>query len=64
MTDEKGNGKRKTWRCSLCNKVCTGFGHNPEPLDLFENRCCDECNTTQVIPYRIANMKRGHHEQR
>ena len=61
MTDEPGNGKHRKWRCSLCNKLCEGFGHNPEPLDSFENRCCDECNETQVIPMRIANIRQKGH---
>lgn len=59
MTDEQGDGKRKKWRCCLCNKLTTGFGNNPEPLDLFENRCCDDCNRTQVVPYRLGQLSKG-----
>ena len=29
-------------------------GHNAEPI--AEGRCCDVCNSTEVIPARIAEM--------
>ena len=40
--------------CSLCAKQSKGYGNNPQPLKEFEERCCDECNYTMVIPARIA----------
>ncbi|PWT73729.1 MAG: hypothetical protein C5B60_07815 [Chloroflexi bacterium] len=42
--------------CSLCGGPYTGYGHNPQPLrHAYEDRCCDTCNTTRVIPARWAN---------
>ena len=56
MTEQED---KKEYICSLCNKNCTGFGHNPEPLKEFKERCCDECNSTKVIPSRISQIKEG-----
>ena len=40
--------------CILCGEAYEGYGHNPAPLQNQDNgRCCDDCNTTQVIPTRI-----------
>jgi hypothetical protein len=43
-------------KCSICgvaikNDYGQGRGHNPEPVS--DGRCCDQCNLTVVIPYRI-----------
>lgn len=38
-------------KCVLCGKKIVGYGNNAEPL--AHGRCCDECNVTKVIPYRI-----------
>lgn len=49
-------------RCSLCGGPVEawpggyGYGHNPEPLKPIEERCCDDCNWTKVIPARLRNM--------
>ena len=45
--------------CSLCGESFSGFGNNPEPLKAYEERCCDVCNQTKVIPARLARMHRG-----
>lgn len=45
--------------CSLCGEPFSGMGNNPEPLAEFEQRCCDVCNETKVIPARIARMVVG-----
>jgi len=43
--------------CSICGDPIgfpndtRGRGHNPEPVS--DGRCCDQCNLTVVIPYRI-----------
>jgi hypothetical protein len=51
--------------CCLCGKEFTGHGNNPWGVlneDLSErtfkpeDRCCDECNATKVIPGRIARF--------
>jgi len=43
--------------CCLCDKEYTGYGNNPAPV-AEEGRCCDECNTTQVVPARLAYVER------
>ena len=52
--------------CCLCgNLTDCKWGHNPEPLFNMENeknrelRCCFVCNTSKVIPARIAFVKSG-----
>lgn len=42
-------------KCVLCGKEFKGWGNNPYPLH-EEGECCDECNTTKVIPARILKM--------
>jgi len=42
--------------CVLCKGKIEGYGHNPNPLSKTGN-CCDECNTTKVIPERIKLVK-------
>jgi len=55
--------------CCLCDQPCEpwptperegrihGYGHNPEPLGLLlDDRCCNFCNETQVIPARLRNL--------
>jgi len=46
-----GDDKERT--CPLCGQVFRGMGNNPEPLAEFEERCCDDCNTSKVIPARL-----------
>ena len=43
--------------CSICKKPFLGFGHNPEPIMGYENRCCESCNVEVVIPVRIFGMQ-------
>lgn len=40
--------------CSICKKPYTGWGNNAQPVN--DGRCCDDCNTTAVIPARLALM--------
>lgn len=45
-------------KCCLCGKEIKDFGNNPWPLKENEDdRCCDDCNVTKVIPARITNLK-------
>ena len=39
--------------CSLCRERFYGYGHNPEPIKRFEERCCDDCNARYVLQARI-----------
>lgn len=41
--------------CCICGKKFEGYGNNPQPL-WPEGRCCDECNSSLVIPARIEQM--------
>ncbi len=41
--------------CSICdNKIDDKFGNNAEPVN--DGRCCNDCNSTVVIPARIKEM--------
>ena len=44
--------KSKKQKCCLCDSTFYDYGHNAEPLE--KGRCCDNCNFTKVIPFRIA----------
>ena len=41
--------------CIICSVPFQGYGHNPAPVKNM-GRCCDTCNTTRVIPTRLAYM--------
>ena len=43
--------------CCLCRKVLLGFGNNPYPLRSEKEDCCNDCNTSKVIPARLKLMK-------
>ena len=47
------SGKKKN-RCSICGEEYLGFGNNARPVN--SKRCCDDCNTTVVIPSRIKEL--------
>ena len=41
--------------CSICGKKFEGYGNNPYPVTKgADDRCCDDCNATHVIPARIS----------
>lgn len=43
--------------CCLCGQTFVGYGNNPWPLSHdINDRCCDRCNDTKVIPARLAQM--------
>jgi hypothetical protein len=46
----------ETGTCSLCGGPYDHFGNNPEPLKDVEERCCDNCNTSKVIPARLRRI--------
>lgn len=40
--------------CCICGSAITyGMGNNPAPIAVG-GRCCDNCNTSVVIPARLA----------
>ena len=44
-------------QCIICGGPYIGYGHNPEPIfPMSRGRCCDTCNATVVIPYRMGGM--------
>lgn len=47
-----------TFKCCICGKQSVGYGNNPWPVsDNNEDRCCDFCNITKVIPARLKELK-------
>ena len=47
----------KIHTCCICGDTFTGWGNNPWPLsDGEDDRCCDICNDTKVIPARLERM--------
>ena len=45
------------FKCCFCGKVVKGFGNNPYPANKDDNAmCCDDCNSSIVIPARIEAM--------
>lgn len=46
---------KEALKCCLCGKKVVGYGNNPWPLVKdIKSRCCDQCNTTKVVPARIS----------
>ncbi len=45
--------------CSICGGPYDHYGHNPQPVrDSYDERCCDGCNGTYVIPVRLGARRR------
>ena len=40
--------------CCICETPIIGYGNNAEPLAV--GRCCDDCNFTKVVPFRINTL--------
>ena len=38
-------------KCCICRKEIKGYGNDPFPI--AGQKCCDECNSKVVIPYRV-----------
>ena len=56
-------------KCCICGVEFEGYGNNPYPVgrDVYsdEDRCCDDCNETFVIPARIAEfLKKAEEEEK
>jgi hypothetical protein len=43
--------------CSICGLEYLGCGNNAEPIN--DGRCCDSCNSLEVIPERVERLKLG-----
>lgn len=48
--------EKKELICSICRLPYRGFGNNAYPVN--DGRCCDDCNTLEVIPARIATARK------
>jgi len=44
--------------CCFCEDVFQGYGNNPD-TESDNDRCCNECNDSIVIPHRISLMFGG-----
>lgn len=47
-------------KCVICKGEITGHGHNAEPVK--NGRCCDLCNSIEVIPARLNQSAQGEYE--
>ena len=41
-------------KCIICKKEYEGFGNNAQPVKY--GRCCDNCNSTMVVPARLGSL--------
>ena len=49
--------------CCLCGDIFReGQGNNPWPV-AKKGECCSKCNTKQVIPARLRQMKEDTHDK-
>lgn len=49
--------------CCICGKKFIGWGNNPWPVVKDDDaRCCDDCNSSVVLPARIAGLRKGNNE--
>jgi hypothetical protein len=44
-----------SFTCVICENFYEGWGNNPEPIK-EDGRCCNNCNTTVVIPKRLEDL--------
>lgn len=57
--DDQYQDLNRAGSCCLCDGDFFDFGHNPWPLvpdDDDYSRCCDSCNTSKVLPARLAML--------
>lgn len=48
------NPAEEQHECSICGRTYIGYGNNASP---YAGRCCDECNTTVVVPTRMFMLR-------
>jgi hypothetical protein len=41
--------------CVICGESFVGFGNNPAPIK-EEGQCCETCNDTVVVPFRLLRF--------
>ena len=50
--------ERNEFVCCICGKKFIGWGNNPWPInDDPDARCCNGCNTYQVVPARLRQLE-------
>jgi DNA-directed RNA polymerase subunit RPC12/RpoP len=47
--------KGKEYECVFCDVEIEGYGNNSEPIK--KGRCCNDCNSKLVIPFRLLSFK-------
>lgn len=47
--------EEKYMKCCICGRIFKGYGNNPAPVKKH-GRCCDDCNSSKVIPARMAEI--------
>ena len=58
MSEKTKDKSTMTNICCICGETFTGYGNNPWPVVKDKKaRCCDYCNSTEVIPTRIKEMR-------
>jgi hypothetical protein len=45
---------KETKVCSICQQPYSGYGNNAWPVN--DGRCCDDCNSSIVIPARLVEF--------
>jgi hypothetical protein len=46
--------RKRKLRCVICKEPFSEYGNNTQPI--ASGRCCNECNTTVVIPTRLMRF--------
>ncbi len=54
MSESSEEKVQPTGTCAICGDQYHRFGNNPEPMLRCEERVCDECNDSLVIPARMG----------
>ena len=63
LFQEDKNEKKENPICCICGNKCeNAWGNNPYPVK-EEGRCCDNCNTTKVIPARLEKLVKEKEEK-
>lgn len=44
-------------KCCICGREIEGMGNNPYPI-WKKGTCCDQCNSTVVLPERLRRARR------
>lgn len=58
IREKAGNKSTEHNICCICGETFTGYGNNPWPVVKDATaRCCDDCNSTEVIPARIKEIR-------